>query len=143
MKIKYNSIKIILSVFLGLFVIVLLSFSIVLTKRWLKKEKPVTKVSTEVQPKLTVDDIFRNDTTYYLIAGSFLNEENAIKRQNELISQGFNNAKIIKEDTVNYYRLCVKVLDNEKMARFYLDAIKTLYDEYFDAWLIIIGEEKN
>jgi len=71
---------------------------------------------------------------YYVIVGSFSNNENAGKFKGELIQQGFK--PIILHSETGYFRVCVDSFNDEAAARSRVQNIRTQHPKYADSWLL-------
>ncbi|PVX50030.1 sporulation related protein [Balneicella halophila] len=75
------------------------------------------------------------DAKYFIILGSFANENNANRLVGTLAKQGFA-PNILKADN-GMYRVSGYYFNDEKAARMEVDAIRAKYPEYDDLWLLI------
>lgn len=73
--------------------------------------------------------------TFFVIIGSFSNNENANKFKQELIPQGFK--PIILHSETGNFRVCVDSFTDEAAARSRVQKIRVQYPKYADVWLLI------
>ena len=112
-----------------------------------------TKTATPTSPKTTYNDKqVRTQTedfsftqqddaskyqnsTYFVIIGSFSSPENASRYKKQLAGQGFS--PIILHSETGYYRVCVDSYADEYIARQKVKEIRTDYPKHADTWLLI------
>lgn len=75
------------------------------------------------------------DAKYFIILGSFSQEENANRLVGTLAKQGF--APNILRSESGMYRVSGYYFNDEKAARMEVTAIRAKYPEYDDLWLLI------
>lgn len=72
---------------------------------------------------------------FFIITGSFKSSENAAKFKQELAQQGFK--PVVLHSETGMFRVCIDSFNDEASARSRVQAIRTKYTKYADAWLLI------
>lgn len=73
--------------------------------------------------------------TFFIIVGSFGNNDNAVKFKQDLIQQGFKAIILHSETGLN--RVCVDSFTDEASARAKVQKVRTDFPKYKDCWLLI------
>ena len=73
--------------------------------------------------------------TFFIIVGSFGNNDNATKFKQDLIGQGFKAIILHSETGLN--RVCVDSFTDEASARAKVQKVRTDFPKYKDCWLLI------
>lgn len=77
----------------------------------------------------------RSKSVYYIVAGSFLTEQNARSFAEELVKSGFKNCEVrIFND--RYYRVIPDTFTNEEDARRFLSEFSKTDPDYTGAWIL-------
>ncbi len=81
------------------------------------------------------DKSMHDDQGYFVIIGSFRNEDNADRYSETLKNKGFEPVILLSE--TGYHRVCVNSFDLEDEARNRIMHIRNNYPEHEDTWLLI------
>ena len=97
-------------------------------------QKPETKEVPKKKSEVKKDVVKKSSSKidYYIIAGSYLEYENAVQLRDGLQAQGFRRAVVVQSD--NRYRVAYAVFDTEKRAKDYLFNIRLNVNG--DSWLL-------
>ena len=98
-------------------------------------EKPVRIQSETFTFDKQEDKARYENSTYFVIIGSFSSNENANRYKQELTPQGFS--PIVLHSETGYFRVCVNSFTNEMEARKRVYQIRNDYPQYADTWLLI------
>lgn len=98
-------------------------------------EKPVRMQSETFTFDKKEDQVKNENSTYFVIIGSFSSNENANRYKQELAPQGFNS--IVLHSETGYYRVCVNSFSDEFEARKRVYQIRTDFPQHADTWLLI------
>jgi len=103
------------------------------------EEKKLPSAATpikEVEEKLVPNsEGISNPRRYFVIIGSFRNQDNALEYQKQIITEGFRS-EILKNE-MGLYRVSVLSTDDVEAAREDIRRIRSIYPKYFDTWLLI------
>ena len=103
------------------------------------EEKQLSEPSveiTEVEEKLVpINEILPDSHFYFVIIGSFRNQDNAKKYQIQIFKEGFTS-EILKNEA-GLYRVSVMATDEIGTARDDVRRIRRIFPEYSDTWLLI------
>ena len=81
------------------------------------------------------DQAVYGNKTFFVIVGSFSNNDNANKFKKDLTAQGFK--PIILHSETGNFRVCVDTFTEEAAARSRVQKIRTDFPKYADSWLLI------
>jgi cell division septation protein DedD len=98
-----------------------------------KEEKPV-KPEKKVEKQVVEPKKQTVKESYFLVAGSFKQEENAIKRVNELISKGYKYAGVTRNNNKGLFIVYYGAYSNREEAEKQQQIIKK--DENPEAWIL-------
>lgn len=94
-----------------------------------------TNISSRFEEVEIVRGAIDYDAKYFIILGSFSQEENANKLVGRLAKQGF--APNVLRSPSGMYRVSGYYFNDEKAARMEVGVIRAKYPEYNDLWLLI------
>jgi len=77
----------------------------------------------------------RAEPVYYIVAGSFLNKQNALLYAEKLKKLGFRNSEIRTFDD-RYYRVIQETFTNENEARRFVSKLSEDYPDYSNVWIL-------
>lgn len=133
-------------IFYLLFTFLMVSCSKNEKKKEVKREvvtQPIIKKDTlpevpEPEPEVEVEVVELPDNKYFLIAGSFTNENNATTYSDELIKQGYNSEVIVRRSGKNpdFYKVSYKGFSDKDEAYNQL-ANEQKLSEFPNVWLLI------
>jgi len=96
--------------------------------------KPVS-IRSEKFTMSNEDQATYGSKTFFIIVGSFSNNDNADRFKQDLIKQGFK--PIILHSETGNFRVCVDSFTDEASARSRVQKIRTEFPKYSDSWLLI------
>jgi cell division protein FtsN len=90
----------------------------------------------EVEEKLVpIDENLPDHHRYFVIIGSFRNQDNVMKYQGQILRKGFNS-EVVKNEA-GFYRVSVMSTDEKEIARDEIRRIRSVFAEHYDTWLLI------
>ncbi len=92
-------------------------------------------VKEEEASLLSGEDGSMGNSKYYVIIGSFANENNARNYKQTMSDKGF--IPVILENKTGYYRVAIFNSDDESAARQKIHDIRSKYSEHSDVWLLV------
>ncbi len=101
-------------------------------KQTIKEEH--IKVEVKPEKEKVTQKVQRNQENYYLVAGSFKQEENAIKRVNELIAKGYKYAGVTRNNNKGLYIVYYGAYSNRNEAEKQQENIKKT--ENPETWIL-------
>lgn len=108
------------------------------TTQWPGQPEAETKkivVKQEEASLLSGEDGSMGNFKYYVIIGSFANENNARNYKQSMVDKGFT--PVILENKSGYFRVSVYQTNEEAAARNQIQHIRNKYPEHMDVWLLM------
>ena len=97
--------------------------------------EPPTSILEAEEKLVPINEKLPDSHRYFVIIGSFRNQDNAKKYQIKIFKEGFNS-EILKNEA-GLYRVSVMATDEIEIARVEVRRIRRFFPEYFDTWLLI------
>jgi cell division protein FtsN len=119
-------------------------------KRLRKTSRPAEKVNTETEKDtksssaeikeikekvIAVDPQLPDPHLYFVIIGSFRNQDNAKKYQEQILNKGFSSTLLKNESGL--YRVSVLSTNEIEIARDDIHRIRGVFPEHYDTWLLV------
>lgn len=102
-------------------------------KKTLAPAGPIREVEEKLVP---VEQKAPDPHKYFVVIGSFRNQDNAKKYQSQLELDGFASSELLRNEA-GLYRVSVMATDEIDKARVEIRRIRNLFPKYFDTWLLI------
>jgi len=97
------------------------------------KQEPVKEVEEKIVP---IDNKPVDPSRYFVIIGSFRNQDNARRHQVDIAVDGFRESALMRNEA-GLYRVSVLATDDVSAARTEVLRIRSRFPKYNDVWLLI------